>query len=133
MEGHEQLYMLSKMVLDSRAVGAAYPVTAIIGTPLDDLAAVERLIRRCKEIGYTGMVVLHPTHIPLVNAIMRPTDDEIAYCEGMLVAFAEAEAGGTGAVRYKGAMVDYAMLPYARGIVAEAQAIRAREAAKAAG
>ena len=120
-EGIEQLYLGSKLVLDSRAAGAMYPIAGIFGTPMDDLAATERLIRRARDLGYTGVAVMHPTHIAIANAVFRPTPEEAAYFEGLLQAFEDAEKAGLGAVKYQGAMVDYAMLPLAREIVAEAR------------
>jgi citrate lyase subunit beta/citryl-CoA lyase len=119
-DGVEQLYLASKLVLDSRAAGAMYPIAGIFGTPMDDLAATERLIRRARDIGYTGVAVMHPSHIALANAVFRPTPEEVAYFEGLLKAFEDAEKAGLGAVKYQGAMVDYAMLPLAREVLAEA-------------
>lgn len=119
-DGIEQLYLASKLVLDSRAAGAMYPIAGIFGTPMDDLAATERLIRRARDIGYTGVAVMHPSHVAIANAVFRPTPEEVAYFEGLLKAFEGAEKAGLGAVKYQGAMVDYAMLPLAREIVAEA-------------
>ena len=119
-EGLEQLYLGSKLVLDSRAGGAMYPMAGIFGTPQDDLAAVERLIRRARDLGYTGVAVMHPTHVAVANEVYRPTAEEVAYYQGLLAAFDEAEKAGLGAVSYQGAMVDYAMLPFAMEILAEA-------------
>ncbi len=119
-DGLEQIYMNSKLVLDSRSAGAVYPIAGIIGTALDDLVTVERMIRRARDVGYTGVAVLHPTHVPIANAVYRPTAEEVAFYQGMLDAFSEAEKAGIAAVRYHGAMVDYAMLPLAREVVAEA-------------
>lgn len=120
-EGIEQLYLGSKLVLDSRAGGAKYPMAGIFGTPQNDLGAVEKLIRRARDLGYTGVAVMHPSHVAVANAVFRPTAEEVAYYQGMLAAFAAAEQAGLGAVSYQGAMIDYAMLPFAREIVAEAQ------------
>ena len=120
-EGIEQLYLGSKLVLDTRAGGARYPMAGIFGTPQDDLAAVERLIRRARDLGYTGVAVMHPTHVSIANAVFRPTPEEVTYYKGLLEAFEAAEKAGLGAVAYQGAMVDYAMLPLAREILAEAQ------------
>ena len=120
-DGIEQLYLGSKLVLDSRAAGAMYPIAGIFGTPMDDLAATERLIRRARDPGYTGVSVMHPSHVAIANAVFRPTPEEVAYFEGLLAAFEDAEKAGLGAVKYQGAMVDYAMLPLARDIVAEAK------------
>jgi len=119
-DGLEQIYMNSKLVLDSRSAGAVYPIAGIIGTALDDLVTVERMIRRARDVGYTGVAVLHPTHVAIANAVYRPTAEEVTYYQGMLDAFAEAEKAGIAAVRYHGAMVDYAMLPLAREVIAEA-------------
>jgi len=120
-DGIEQLYLASKLVLDSRAAGAMYPIAGIFGTPMDDLAATERLIRRARDLGYTGVAVMHPSHIVIANAVFRPTAEEVAYFKGLLKAFEDAEKSGLGAVKYQGAMVDYAMLPLAREVLAEAR------------
>ena len=119
MEGSEQLYLASKLVLASRAAGAMYPIAGIFGTPIEDTDAAERLIRRAKEIGYAGVAVMHPSHVAIAKAVYRPTPEERTYFQGMLDAFATAEKAGLGAVRYHGAMVDYAMLALAREVLAE--------------
>jgi citrate lyase subunit beta/citryl-CoA lyase len=118
--GEEQMYLASKLVLDSRAAGAMYPIAGIFGTPQDDLPAVEVLIRKARDVGYTGVAVMHPSHVAIANAVYRPTEEEVAYFKGLLVAFEEAERAGLGAVSYRGAMVDYAMLPLAKEVLAEA-------------
>ncbi|HQT78656.1 MAG TPA: CoA ester lyase [Rhodopila sp.] len=120
MGGEEQLYLASKMVLDSRAGGAMYPIAGIFGTPQTDLEAVARLIRRARDIGYSGVAVMHPTHVAVANAVYRPTPEEVAYFKGLLEAFEAAEKAGLGAVSYQGAMVDYAMLPLAKEVLADA-------------
>jgi citrate lyase subunit beta / citryl-CoA lyase len=118
--GEEQLYFASKMVLDSRAGGAMFPVAGIFGTPQTDLAAVEKLIRKARDIGYSGVAVMHPTHVAIANSVYRPTAEEVAYFTGLLAAFEAAEKAGLGAVSYQGAMVDYAMLPLAKEVLADA-------------
>lgn len=119
-DGSEQLYLASKLVLDSRAAGAMWPMAGIFGTAQDDLPAVERLIRKARDIGYSGVAVMHPSHVAIANAVYRPTAEEVAYFTGLLQAFDAAEKAGLGAVSYQGAMVDYAMLPLAREVIAEA-------------
>lgn len=119
--GEEQLYLASKLVLDSRAAGAIYPLAGIFGTAQNDLAAVEALIRKARDVGYTGVAVMHPSHVAIANAVYRPTAEEVAYFRGLLEAFDAAEKAGLGAVSYQGAMVDYAMLPLAKEVLAEAE------------
>jgi citrate lyase subunit beta/citryl-CoA lyase len=67
---------------------------------------------------------MHPSHVAVANAVYRPTPEETAYYTGMLEAFEAAEKAGLGAVAYQGAMIDYAMLPFAREIVAESKRAR---------
>jgi citrate lyase subunit beta/citryl-CoA lyase len=124
-EGTEQHYLASKLVLDSRAAGAMHPIAGIFGTPQSDLDAVERLIRRARDFGYSGVAVMHPSHVAVAKAVYRPTPEEVAYFEGLLAAFEAAEKAGQGAVSYRGAMVDYAMLPLAHEVLAEAKRYRA--------
>ncbi|MDR3537612.1 MAG: CoA ester lyase [Acetobacteraceae bacterium] len=119
--GIEQHYLASKLVLDSRAAGAMHPIAGIFGTPQTDLDAVERLIRLARDFGYAGVAVMHPSHVAVANAVYRPTPEEVAYFEGLLAAFEAAEKAGLGAVSYQGAMVDYAMLPLAHEVLAEAR------------
>lgn len=128
MEGTEQLYMASKLVLDSRAGGAQFPLAGVFGVPLDDAESLEKLIRRAKNLGYTGCPVMHPSHVAIVQKVFTPTAEEAAYFAGMLEAFAEAEAAGLGAVNYRGMMVDYAMLPLARQVTEEYNARMAKTA-----
>ena len=120
LSGMEQLYLASKTVLDSRAGGAPYPIAGIFGMDMNNMAVVEDTIRRAKAIGFSGVAVMHPLHVAIANRVMRPSVEEIAYYKGLLDAFRDAESKGLGAISYQGAMVDYAMLPVARQIVAEA-------------
>ena len=125
MEGSEQLYLASKLVLDSRAAGAPYPMGSLIGTALDDLDSVRVLANRAKALGYSGAVLIHPSHVAVAAEVFTPTAEEVEYYAGMIEAMREAQARGDGAVSYRGMMVDYAMLPHAEEVVAEA---RRREA-----
>jgi len=126
--GMEQLYLASKTVLDSRAGNAPYPIAGIFGMDMNNMAVVEDAIRRAKEIGFSGVAVMHPLHVAIANRLLRPSAEEVAHFQGMLDAFAEAEAKGLGAVSYKGAMVDYAMLPVAREVVAEGKRLAGKSA-----
>ncbi len=115
--GVEQQYMQSKLVLDSRAAGAEYPIAGVFGVPLDDLAGMEQMLIRARDFGFTGSPVMHPSHVEIANRVYSPTAEEAAYYQGLLDAFADAERKGLGAVRYEGAMIDYAMLPHARKVL----------------
>ena len=64
--GSETLYIRSKVLLEARAAGVTYPLMAswFNITDLEGLRADARLNR---QLGYSGQVVIHPTHVPVVN------------------------------------------------------------------
>jgi citrate lyase subunit beta / citryl-CoA lyase len=126
LEGTEQLYLASKMVLDSRAGGAPFPLASLIGTALDDYDSVRMLARRAKALGFTGAVLIHPSHVAIAAEVFVPSADEVEYFSGLIEAMREAERRGDGAVNYRGMMVDYAMLPLAEEVVAGARRRAAR-------
>lgn len=119
--GQEQFYLGSKLVLDSRAAGAEFPVCGVIGTRLDEIDAVRSLILRARDFGYTGCALIHPSHVAVANEAFTPTAEEIDYARGLIAAMAEAERTGAGAVSYRGTMIDYAMVPSAHATLAEAR------------
>jgi citrate lyase subunit beta/citryl-CoA lyase len=123
--GSETLYIRSKGLLAARAAGVTYPLMAswFNVTDLEGLRADARLNR---QLGYSGQVVIHPTHVPVVNEVFTPTPEDIAYYQGLLAAMEDAERQGTAAVTYQGAMVDIAMVKTAQHILALARALTAR-------
>lgn len=127
--GAETLYIRSKVLLEARAAGVTYPLMAswFDITDLEGLRADARLNR---QLGYSGQVVIHPTHVPVVNEVFTPTPEEIAYYQGLLAAMEDAEQQGTAAVTYQGAMVDIAMVKTAHQVLALARAIDARGVAE---
>jgi len=119
--GFEQMYFASKTIIDCRAAGAAYPLAALVGTVLDDLAAVRVLAERARAFGFTGATVIHPAHVAVVRDVFSPSESEIAEAVGLLTAMRDAEATGSGAVAYRGRMVDYAMLARAEEVLQQAR------------
>lgn len=121
-EGTETLYLRSKVLLEARAAGVAYPLIAswFDIADLDGLRADARLNR---QLGYTGQILIHPSHVPIVNETFTPTAEEIVYHQGLLAAMEEAERQGTAAVTYAGAMVDIAMVKTSQQVLDMARTI----------
>jgi citrate lyase subunit beta/citryl-CoA lyase len=110
------------VLLEARAAGVTYPLMASWFDFLD-LEGLRADARLNRQLGYSGQVVIHPTHVPIVNEVFTPTPEEIAYYQGLLAAMEEAERQGTAAVTYQGAMVDIAMMKTAQQMLALARAI----------
>lgn len=121
-QGTETLYLRSKLVLDSRAAG----VMPLINSWYDvaDLEGLAKDARLNRSLGYAGMALIHPSHVPVVNQVFTPTEEELAFCRGMLEAFEEAEKQGHAAVVYEGDMVDYAMVQTAKDILDFAESLK---------
>ena len=123
-EGAETLYIRSKVLLEARAAGVVYPLIAS-WFDISDLEGLRTDVQLNRRLGYTGQVLIHPSHVPTVNEVLTPTPEEIAYHQGLLAAMAAAEQRGTAAVTYEGAMVDIAMLKTSQQVLALARAIGA--------
>ena len=121
-EGTETLYMRSKVLLDARAASVAYPLAAT-WFAIADLDGLRHDVQLNRQLGYTGQILIHPSHVPIVNEIFTPTADDIAYHQGLLAAMEEAERQGTAAVAYEGVMVDIAMVKTSRQILDLARSI----------
>ena len=126
--GTQTHYLRSRAVLDARAAGVEYPMVSSWWDirDLDGLRADAALNRR---FGFRGMVVMHPTHVPIVNETFTPNEAELAHARGLIAAMEAAERSGSAAVTYEGDMVDYAMVTTARELLALAASIEARSGA----
>jgi citrate lyase subunit beta/citryl-CoA lyase len=62
--------------------------------------------------------VIHPSQVPIVNAVFTPTAEEVASARRVIEALAAAEREGLGAFVVDGRMVDYPIVERARDILA---------------
>lgn len=117
-DGKETLYLRSKIVLEARAAGVAPLITSWFDVrDVDGLKADAQLNR---SLGYTGMALIHPSHVAPVNAVFTPDPAEIRFYKGLVTAFEDAENRGEAAVVYEGDMVDAAMAETARSFLSRA-------------
>jgi citrate lyase subunit beta/citryl-CoA lyase len=121
-DGTETLYIRSKVLLDARAAGVTCPLITS-WFDVGDLAGLKADVRLNRQLGYRGQIVIHPSHVPMVNESFTPTPQEIAYHQGVLAAMQEAERQGTAAVTYAGTMVDIAMVKTSQQLLELAHAI----------
>ena len=119
-EGMETLFLRSKVLVDVRAAGVPYPVT---GGWMDihDLDGLRAAAQQAKGLGYTGMHLIHPSHVPVVNDVFTPTREEVAHWRGLVQAMEERRTQGGAAVTYHGDMVDIAHEDTARAMLEMAQ------------
>jgi citrate lyase subunit beta/citryl-CoA lyase len=106
-EGVESLYIASKVVLDARAAG----VDQILGgmtTEIADLERVRIVATRARQRGATGTMVIHPSHVLVVNEVFSPSVAQLEEAVAIVDAMARAIAAGDSATRHGGRLVDIA-------------------------
>jgi len=119
-EGMETLFLRSKVLVDVRAAGVQYPMT---GGWMDihNLDGLRQAARQGKQLGYTGMHLIHPSHVPVVNEVFTPTAEEVGQWQGLIQAMENQRSRGGAAVTFEGDMVDIAHEETARAMLAMAK------------
>jgi citrate lyase subunit beta / citryl-CoA lyase len=74
-----------------------------------------------RRLGYLGKSCIHPSQVPLANAVFRPTDAEIAAARRVVEAARGAERRGVGAFLVDGRMIDIPFIKRAESILGAAR------------
>lgn len=112
-EGQETLYLRSKVLVDVRAAGVPNPISGLWGL-VDDLEGLRAFARQSRDLGYEGLMTIHPKQVEIVNAIFSPSAEEVAEWRRILEAMEAATRAGLGAIRQDGRLVDAAHAKTAR-------------------
>lgn len=117
-EGKETLYLRSRVVLAARAAGLS---NILLGLWQDvkDLDGMRRFAEDNCGLGYTGQVLIHPSHVPIANDAYGLDDRAREYYEGLVEAFEQGRAAGHGAVIYRGEHIDLAHANHARDLLGQ--------------
>jgi len=118
-EGLETLYFRSKVLLEVRAAGVQNPLSGMWGD-IADLDGLRRLADQTRNLGYEGMMVIHPSHVAVVNEVFSPTLDDVQRWHDTIAALDAAQRDGRGAIRLHGEVVDEAHVLTARHELAKA-------------
>ncbi|MFV0457487.1 MAG: HpcH/HpaI aldolase/citrate lyase family protein [Actinomycetales bacterium] len=121
-EGSETLYLRSRILLACRQFGL-HPLTGL-WEDLDDLEGLRSFADYGLQLGFRGMIAIHPSHVPVVNDVFTPSDEEVAYYADLVDTMDQAVAKGQGAVRFRGQHIDLAHAEKARDWLAHARLVR---------
>ena len=114
-------YALARLVVAARANGLR-PLDGPFGD-FSDPDGFRAAARRAAALGCEGKWAIHPSQIAMANEVMSPSAAEVARAERILVAMAEAEAAGKGAVSLDGRLIDYASIRQAEVLITKAKQI----------
>jgi len=106
-----------QLVVHSRAAGLAAPLESP-HPALDDTDAVARTAVHAKEMGFTGMLCIHPRQLPVVNQAFSPSEAEVAWARQVV----DGASHQAGAFSVAGQMVDAPVISRAQGILAKYEA-----------
>jgi citrate lyase subunit beta/citryl-CoA lyase len=88
---------------------------------VNDPEGYTREAEAARGLGYIGKSCIHPSQVPLANAVFRPTDAEIAAAARVVEAARGATARGVGAFLVDGRMIDLPFIERAEAILAAAR------------
>lgn len=121
-EGRETDYLKMRVVMAARAAGKL-PIGGL-WQQVKDLEGQRKASQVDRQLGMTGELVLHPLQVDVVNRIYSPTEEEVAYYQGMIDALDAAVANGRASVMYEGEHIDIAHVKTARDVIALANAFK---------
>ena len=117
------LPILTLAVAAARAHGVA--ILDGVCNEFRDLAVFEAEARQGLLFGFDGKTLIHPDQVAPCNAIFSPSEEELAWAQAVIAAFALPENAGKGAIRVEGKMAELLHLDQARQLVAIAERIAA--------
>lgn len=101
----------------------------VYGT-VSDPEGFTREAEAARRLGFIGKSCIHPTQVPLANAVFRPSDAEIAAALRVVDAAGGAERNGVGAFLVDGRMIDIPFVKRAESILSAARRLGLAPAAR---
>ena len=111
---HSPFMLARDLCLIAAAAAGVVPIDTI-ATDINDLDALKAESIAARQDGFLAKAVIHPKHVDVVNAAFMPTDEEIAWSERVVAAFA---GNPSGVAKMDGMMLDKPHLRTAEKILA---------------
>jgi citrate lyase subunit beta/citryl-CoA lyase len=118
-QGTETLYLRSRILTAARAAGLEMIVLGL-WQDVRDLDGMREFARENAGLGYTGQVLIHPSHAPIANDEYGLSAERADYYLRLVAAFEAGQAEGHGAVSFEGEHIDIAHASNARSILRNA-------------
>jgi citrate lyase subunit beta/citryl-CoA lyase len=117
-DGHGRWTDLFRMVRSTVLLAAHARSIAAIDTlyaEFRDISGLERVASEAYADGFEGMLAIHPSQVPVINAAFTPSEAELAGARAIIDAFDREP--GAGAVQLDGRMIDQPHLHQARRLL----------------
>ncbi len=111
-------YQLARSLTLFGAHAASVPAIETVYPSFRDLEGLARYAARGRRDGFAGMMAVHPSQVPIINAAFTPSDAELAHARTVVAAFAANP--GVGALQLEGEMIDAPHLKRALAVLQQA-------------
>jgi len=89
-----------------------------------DAEGVERDTRWARRLGFAAKSMVAPAHAAIVNAVLTPSDADMARAERIVAAFEAARAKGASRAELDGSLIEVPTFTNAKRLLARGQALR---------
>lgn len=100
----------------------------VVDTPylnIRDMEGFRREAELARELGFSGMLIVHPAQLPVANAVFSPSGAEVAEAEAIIAAIEQSRARGLQVTLLDGDLVGPPMLKRARNVIEKVRRIGA--------
>jgi len=125
--GDEVYFARATVPVAARAAGVASLDSPFVR--FRDSEALEQDSRQARRLGYTGKFAIHPSQLDIINQAFSPSPEEVSYAQQVVEVWSRAEAEARGSVDLDGRMIDVPVLKRAQNLLAQAEAMQARNRA----
>lgn len=103
------------LLLHSRTAGLAAPLDSVFPA-IEDRDGLARAARDARDMGFGGLLCIHPGQVEVIHRALRPAEEELAWARRVMA----AASGGDGVFVVDGQMVDAPVLGRARRLLQRA-------------
>jgi citrate lyase subunit beta/citryl-CoA lyase len=109
-------YELARSLCLFGAAAAGVAPIETVYPAFKDLDGLAAYAGRARRDGFTGMMAIHPTQVPVINAAFTPSEEEMAHARAVVAAFDANPGAGT--LSLDGRMIDRPHLVQSQRILA---------------
>jgi citrate lyase subunit beta/citryl-CoA lyase len=114
------LSRLGRTLCLASAAAAGLPAVETVYAAFKDLDGLQRCAEAARREGFSGMLAIHPSQVPVINAVFTPSEAELDRARRLVALFAANP--NAGALQLDGRMVDRPHLDAARRLLGRASA-----------
>jgi citrate lyase subunit beta/citryl-CoA lyase len=109
------LCRLARSLCLAGAAASGVPAIETVYPDFRDSDGLRAYLARGRRDGFSGMMAIHPGQVPIINEMMTPSAEEVAFARAVVDKFAESP--GAGVVSLEGKMLDMPHLTQARRVL----------------